>query len=740
MASNALLSRLSPGPSAKKIPTAAKRQIHPIIEIVDGSKHYGVCGHWQQVLRNFNISVYGGEVYALLGPHGCGKSTVLNVILGFKTLNIGHVKVFGFKPGHELSGIPGVRVGYTPQSSGLYPEFTINETLRYYGALLRLNKDYIVHRMTFLSNLLALPNDKQIIKHCTEGSKRQISFAVALLHEPELLILDEPCAGIDPLLRRSMWEHMKDLAKEDKTILVTTQSCEEAKLADKIGFMRNGHLLIDGNPKELLKTHNERQLESLYRKVYSLEGMALRPTSSLQENPLIKLEPLNVTSSEGFIYTGGEGSSTDSSISKSRRRVSSVGAPQTVVKRSAKSTRNWCRCCPSLKRLCVLVIRDFVRMIKNYFSLILFLLVPAFFLMIFCVTIGTTPSSLLVGIVNYESNEEDCLISHDYFLSCQVLDLIDPGIIIQVEYPTEEEAWKAATNLEVKAILVIKREFTPYINRILSQIILGKDDATIEEVPMKLSLDLTSRIVANTIESTIKHGIEVYLRKATKGTQVEDAGSGYPLQVSDPIFGSQYTTDTEYMAPGLALIFIYHSAAFLAAITLVTDRVNKLTQRNYLAGVHLEETVLSHMIVYGIITLIQAVLLFAVLLVVFNMSNKGSLLYVSVIILIQVWCGISFGIFVSMISKTGVAAGLWIFCCVVATFILCGVHWPLDGLPHDLHMIIQFLPQTKAIEGVRSILQKGTSIVHKRVWHGMVVPACWLFIFTLAYSFTNNIV
>lgn len=101
-----------------------------------------------------------------------------------------------------MSGIPGIRVGYTPQSGGLYPEFTINETLRYYGALLKLDKHYIVQRITFLSNLLAIPHDKQVIRHCTEGTKRQISFAVALLHEPELLILDEPCAGIDPVLKK----------------------------------------------------------------------------------------------------------------------------------------------------------------------------------------------------------------------------------------------------------------------------------------------------------------------------------------------------------------------------------------------------------------------------------------------------------------------------------------------------------------------------------------------------------
>lgn len=319
-----------------------------------------------------------------------------------------------------------------------------------------------------------------------------------------------------------MWEYMKQLAKEDKTILITTQSCEEARWADKVGFMRNGHLLIEGNPKELLRTYKEKVLETLYRRVYISNLQYIRPTASIEENPLIKLEPLNVTSSEGFIYTGEEESSTESLT----KRFSNQLIVQSV------RLRNLQRHCLSLKRLCVLLTHNFLLAIRNYDWLILFLIVPSLFLVVYCYTIGTTPTSLNLAIVNYEASTKQCLSNYKYFLSCQLLDLIDSNIIVQRTFVDEEEASRAAHNLEVSAVLVIHKRFSTYINKALAEIVLGRDDAVLEQPPIVLSLDTTSRIVANTIEHTIKHAFESYIERATRGTKVEGTLLGYPLKVS----------------------------------------------------------------------------------------------------------------------------------------------------------------------------------------------------------------
>ena len=162
-----------------------------------------------------------GTIYALLGPSGCGKTTLLSCILGRKSLKSGHIAVFGGCPGDRSLGLPGGLVGFMPQDICLYSEFTIRETFEYFGRLQKLGSDTILEKETSLLDLLDLPEPSRRVSDLSGGQKRRLSFAVALLHNPKLLILDEPTVGVDPVVRARIWSHLQSLTTTGMVALLT---------------------------------------------------------------------------------------------------------------------------------------------------------------------------------------------------------------------------------------------------------------------------------------------------------------------------------------------------------------------------------------------------------------------------------------------------------------------------------------------------------------------------------------
>lgn len=234
------------------------------------NKHYGRGKKRLQVLRDLNIAVPRGSIYGLLGPSGCGKTTLLRSVLGRLQLDSGHLLVLGDKPGASGHKVPGNMVGYMPQDTALFPDLTIGETLWYFGTIHAMSGKWIRQRTTFLLDFLTLPDKGRLISQLSGGQMRRVSFAVALLQEPELLILDEPTVGVDPVLREKIWDHLINIAchnGKQTTIILTTHYIEEAKQADKVGFMRNGRILAEDSPDNILQRYRMQSLEMVFLKL-----------------------------------------------------------------------------------------------------------------------------------------------------------------------------------------------------------------------------------------------------------------------------------------------------------------------------------------------------------------------------------------------------------------------------------------------------------------------------------------
>ncbi|MFD1030142.1 ABC transporter ATP-binding protein [Metaplanococcus flavidus] len=228
------------------------------IRIESLSKNYGK----QEVLKDINLEVGEGRIYGFIGPSGSGKTTLVKMIVGIDSPDTGTVTVLDKK-------VPNLKllqdIGYMAQSDALYPELTGKENLVFFASLFGLKGTALRERIAYVSKLVQLDDamNKKVVAY-SGGMKRRLSLAIALVHDPKLLILDEPTVGIDPELRQSVWQELLELMAQGKTIVLTTHVMDEAAKCEVIALVRDGGILASGSPAELKAEYGAADLEGVF--------------------------------------------------------------------------------------------------------------------------------------------------------------------------------------------------------------------------------------------------------------------------------------------------------------------------------------------------------------------------------------------------------------------------------------------------------------------------------------------
>jgi len=216
------------------------------------------------VLKEVSIQVQKAEIYGFLGPSGAGKTTLVKIIAGIEEATNGTVNVFGeAMPKLHLMQ----RMGYMTQSDALYEEMSALENLDFFASIYGLKGAKKKQRINEVMELVGLSEDiRKIVANYSGGMKRRLSLATALLHEPELVLLDEPTVGIDPVLRNTIWIELERLSKQGKTIIVTTHVMDEAERCHRLAMLRDGKLIASGSPADLKEAANVTSLEQVFLK------------------------------------------------------------------------------------------------------------------------------------------------------------------------------------------------------------------------------------------------------------------------------------------------------------------------------------------------------------------------------------------------------------------------------------------------------------------------------------------
>jgi lipooligosaccharide transport system ATP-binding protein len=232
-----------------------------VLRVAGLRKRYGQ----QEVVRGLSFGIRRGECFALLGPNGAGKTTTLRCCLGLIEPDGGTIEVVGERV-PEAAREARIRVGVVPQMDNLDPDFTVRENLIIYGGYFRLPREQLDERIPRLLEFAGLAGKASTsIRTLSGGMKRRLTLARALINDPELLILDEPTTGLDPQARHLIWDGLRQLLKQGKTILLTTHFMDEAeRLATRLAVIDHGTMIACDTPHALLAEHVEPEVVEVY--------------------------------------------------------------------------------------------------------------------------------------------------------------------------------------------------------------------------------------------------------------------------------------------------------------------------------------------------------------------------------------------------------------------------------------------------------------------------------------------
>ena len=219
----------------------------------------------QRVVDGLDLSIQRGECFGLLGPNGAGKTTTLRLLLGLITPDSGELHLLHHAVPEDARAAR-LRVGVVPQFDNLDPDFTVTENLLVYGRYFGMSDAQILARIPELLAFANLTSKRDArVPTLSGGMKRRLTLARALVNDPDIIFLDEPTTGLDPQARHLIWQRLRELTAQGKTLLLTTHFMEEAeRLCHRLAVMDNGKLISTGSPRELIEQNIEPQVVEVF--------------------------------------------------------------------------------------------------------------------------------------------------------------------------------------------------------------------------------------------------------------------------------------------------------------------------------------------------------------------------------------------------------------------------------------------------------------------------------------------
>jgi len=721
----------------------------PVIEVEHLTRRFGEL----VAVDDVNFAVRRGAIFGLLGPNGSGKSTIIRMLCGVLQPSGGRGTVLGHDVAGEAEAIKR-RIGYMSQKFSLYGDLTVRENLNFYCRIYGLSAERKRERTDAVLELTSIGNRlDQLAGTLSGGWKQRLALACALVHEPEVIFLDEPTAGIDPVARRELWDLLFELSAAGKTLLVTTHYMDEAERCTDIGYLYLSKLIVCGRPEELkalpevtpaglrrwelelpapaqhlgpLRRHSGVRDATLFGQTIHVladdelsgdqmlaelgvppDSASARPIEPTLEDVFVTLsraaerrasrkEPVVTIATDAATGTADESRLLDrlapTAESPEDDATDQEGASPPAPNAVATRRR-------TMWGFGAVLAKEFTQVRRQPTTIFFILVIP-------------TLQTLIFGYAIDVKIEHIPVVVHDLDGRRHAQELIEAfentRTFTVVERVYDDESFRRAlTSGRAKVGLRIPPDYSDQLVRneqVQVQVLIDGSDSQIATTALNAANLLgINRSIA--ISRSLADALQVAPARNEEGEAAQ------PVDIRPRLLYNPDLESSHFFVPGLVGIILQLVTLFLTAFAIVRERELGTLEQLFVTPVGRLGLLLGKLVPYAIVGFVAMLIVLTVMVYVFGVPIRGSmglLLGLSTLFLV---CSLGLGLLVSTIARTQLEAMQLAFMIMLPTVLLSGFMFPRSEMPLAIYVFTFALPATYFLEMLRGIVLRGADMV-----------------------------
>lgn len=684
-------------------------------------------------VRDVSFEVERGSIFGLLGPNGSGKSTIIRMLCGVLAPSSGSASVLGFDAATDPEEIKR-RIGYMSQRFSLYADLSVRENLNFYGRIYGLDPIRLQRRFDEVVELTGIGDRlDQLAGTLSGGWKQRLALAGSLIHEPDVVFLDEPTAGIDPVARRQLWDLLFELSARGVTLFVTTHYMDEAERCTDVGYIYNAKLIVCGKPDQLKNlpdvtpagterwefevAHPAAYLQSLRSLAGVLDatlfGQTIHVLADLATSPAKMVEALtlnpqdvqyrSITPSLEDVFvtlsrSAERGDLSETPLAENTKPTAELDPPQAENIGNdfgGSAIRDASRKAGLFSGFVAIFLKEFSHIRREPATLFFTLIVPVLQTIVFGIAVNTEIEDIPMVIFDLDGRS-DARELRESFENTHTFRI--------VERVLDEQAFdRAITSGRAKVGVRIPAD---YSDRLLSgrqahvQVLIDGSDSQVATTAMNTANLLGLKMSIGRAKVMAENLSIVPARDETGATAL-------PIEMRTRLLFNPNLESSHFFVPGLVGIIMQLVTLFLTAFAIVRERELGTLEQLFVTPVSRAGLLLGKLAPYAVLAFAETLIVMSVMVYLFGVPIQGDVTLLLSLSFLFLLCALGLGLFVSTISKTQLQAFQFAFIIMLPSVLLSGFMFPRSQMPGPIYLMTFAIPVTYYIEILRAIVLRG---------------------------------